>query len=218
MLHTSALGKGVDQGQVEGSYFGSEPHLVVVDNLLSQDALLRLRAFCREATIWKDVQPGYLGAYLQDGFCEPLLLQIAQELRQRLPAILANHPLIEMWSYKCDSDLSGLDKHADRAAVNVSFWISPDKTNRQPDSGGLEVFKTEAPLNPDLRRHNNEQEAIDQLLNAEGRDSITIPYRSNRAVIFNSNLFHKTDDCYFRSSYINRRTNITMLFGHRYNR
>ena len=37
MLHTSALGKGVDQGQVEGSYFGSEPHLVVVDNLLEGD-------------------------------------------------------------------------------------------------------------------------------------------------------------------------------------
>ena len=45
-----------------------------------------------------------------------------------------------------------------------------------------------------------------------------IPHRSNRAVIFNSNLFHKTDDCRFRSGYINRRTNITMLFGHRYNR
>ena len=69
---------------MECSYFGLEPNLAVVDDLLSQDALLRLRAFCRKATIWKDVKPGYLGTYLYDGFCEPLLLQIAHELRQRL--------------------------------------------------------------------------------------------------------------------------------------
>ena len=121
MLEISALGKGVGRRQVESSYFGLEPNLAVVDDLLSQDALLRLRAFCRKATIWKDVKPGYLGTYLNDGFCEPLLLQIAHEMRQRLPAIFADHPLIEMWSYKCDSDLSGLDKHADCAAVNVNF-------------------------------------------------------------------------------------------------
>ena len=58
MLEISVLGKGVDRRQVESSYFGLEPNLAVVDDLLSQDALLRLRAFCREATIWKDVKPG----------------------------------------------------------------------------------------------------------------------------------------------------------------
>ncbi|MFP6688747.1 MAG: hypothetical protein VCD31_05400 [Alphaproteobacteria bacterium] len=103
-----------------------------------------------------------------------------------------------------------MDKHADCAAVNVNFWISPDKANCRPDSGGLEVFKAEAPLSWDFRRYNNRQDAIDQFLDAEGRDSMIIPHRSNRAVIFNSNLFHKTDDCRFRSGYINRRTNITV--------
>lgn len=66
--------------------------------------------------------------------------------------------------------------------------------------------------------HNTEQKAIDHFLDEQGGDSITIPHRANRAVIFNSNLFHKTDDCQFRSGYHNRRTNITMLFGHRHNR
>jgi len=37
-------------------------------------------------------------------------------------------------------------------------------------------------------------------------------------VIFNSNPFHKTDACHFGGGYINRRTNIAMLFGHRHNR
>ena len=214
----SSLGKGVNRKQVESAYFDSNPNLAVVDNLLSQDALSRLRAFCREATIWKDVKAGYLGTYLLDGFCEPLFLQIAHELRKALPAILKDHPLIEMWAYKCDHQLSGLNKHADCAAVNINFWISPDDANCEPDSGGLEVFKAEAPMTWDFRRYNNEQDAIDNYLEEQGGESIKIPHRSNRALIFNSNLFHKSDDCHFRSGYSNRRTNVTMLFGHRYNR
>jgi len=45
-----------------------------------------------------------------------------------------------------------------------------------------------------------------------------MPHCSNRALIFNSNLFHKTYECQFRIGYNNRRTNVTMLFGHRFNR
>jgi tetratricopeptide (TPR) repeat protein len=217
-LAESALGPGVRRKEVESAFYGSNPNLVVVDNFLSRDALTKLRAFCREATIWKDVKPGYLGTYLRDGFGQPLMLQIAYEMRRALPAIFADHPLIEMWSYKCDQELSGLDKHADCAAVNVNFWISPDEANCEPESGGLELFKAEAPLSWDFRRYNYDQAAMDAFLDENGRDSITVPHRCNRAIIFNSNLIHKTDDCHFRSGYINRRTNVTMLFGHRDNR
>jgi hypothetical protein len=141
----STLGSGVKRKEVEHSYFNATPNYAVVDNLLSHDALLHLRAFCREATIWNGVTKGYLGTYLLDGFCEPLFLQIAHELRQALPAILADYPLIEMWAYKCDQNLSGLNKHADYAAVNINFWISPDDANIDPESGGLAVYKDEAP-------------------------------------------------------------------------
>lgn len=83
---------------------------------------------------------------------------------------------------------------------------------------GLEQDAGQAPLSWDFRRYNNDHDATDKILDAEGRDSMIIPHRSNRAVIFNSDLFHKTDDCRFRSGYINRRTDIIMLFGHCYDR
>ena len=108
--------------------------------------------------------------------------------------------------------------HADRAAVNVNFWISPYDANCDPKSGGLELFKAQAPLAWDFRRRDGAQEAADKILDQQGGASITFPYRSNRAVIFDSNLFHKTADFRFRNGYINRRTNITMLFGHRHYR
>ncbi|MDP6475371.1 MAG: tetratricopeptide repeat protein [Alphaproteobacteria bacterium] len=218
MRDCSALGRGVEQKPVESSYFSAQPNFAVIDNLLSHDTLLRLRAFCREATIWKQVGRGHLGARLEDGFGEPLLLQIAHELRRGLPAILADHPLIDMWAHKCDQQFAGLAMHADRAAVNVNFWISPDDANCDPKSGGLELFRAQAPLAWDFRRHRDAQEDIERILEQQGGASTTIPHRSNRAVIFDSNLFHRTADLRFRNGYINRRTNITMLFGNRYYR
>jgi hypothetical protein len=42
-----------------------------------------------------------------------------------------------------------------------------------------------------------------------------IPYRSNRAVVFSSDYFHETDRTHFKEGYINRRINLTMLYGRR---
>jgi len=40
-----------------------------------------------------------------------------------------------------------------------------------------------------------------------------VPYKENRLVMFDSALFHKTDDFTFRRGYLNRRINLTLLFG-----
>ena len=44
---------------------------------------------------------------------------------------------------------------------------------------------------------------------------MTVPYRANRAVIFDSDLFHETDVISFKPGYENRRINVTLLFGRR---
>jgi hypothetical protein len=42
-----------------------------------------------------------------------------------------------------------------------------------------------------------------------------VPHRANRALIFDSDLFHETDNIHFKDGYLNRRINITMLYGRR---
>ena len=43
----------------------------------------------------------------------------------------------------------------------------------------------------------------------------SIPYKFNRAVLFNSAYFHETDKINFKDGYESRRINITYLFGTR---
>ena len=53
---------------------------------------------------------------------------------------------------------------------------------------------------------------IKEMLDSNDIPNMVIPYKENRAVIFNSKLFHATDDFEFDNSYENRRVNITFLY------
>jgi hypothetical protein len=203
-------------GQIASQWQSRRPQIAVIDDLLTQDALEALRRFCWGSTIWRKVyRDGYLGAMPEHGFACPLLAQIADELRGTYPALVGDHPLLQLWGFKYDSRLSGINIHADFAAVNVNFWITPDEANLDPDSGGLVVWDVPAPLGWDFAKYNNDVPAARDFLARAGAKPVTIPYRANRAVIFDSDLFHETDRIAFKEGYLNRRINITMLFGRR---
>ena len=210
-----AVNRDLNADEIESAYRESAPNLVVVDDFLTADALERLWRFCLDATVWYQVKGGYLGAYLVDGFGTALALQIADELRHRLPGIFGRHRLEQLWAYKYDSRLQGIATHADFAAVNVNFWVTPDEANRDPASGGLVVHKAHAPSDWAFRSYNADSARMAQFLEEAGDEPVTVPYRRNRVVIFDSDLFHRTDDLDFRPGYENRRINVTMLFGNR---
>lgn len=198
---------------IEQRYLGAEPNAIFVDSLLTPPALEALRRFCLESTIWNAIKPGYLGAYFYDGFCSPLLLRLAWELREAFPAVFRGQPLQTMWGYKCDCSLPGLAVHADAAAVNVNFWITDDSANLDPQSGGLLVYPQQAPEDWGFAKYNHDPGPILRYLESTGGEPIRVPYRANRAVIFDSDLFHATDRPRFRGGYLNRRINITLLYG-----
>jgi tetratricopeptide (TPR) repeat protein len=200
--------------EVQRAWQDSDPKLVVVDNLLTPEALSALRRFCLESTIWrKTYARGYLGAFPESGFACPLLAQIAEEFRTTFPSIFGAHPLVYLWGFKYDSRHHGIEVHADQAAVNVNFWITPDEANLDPDHGGLIVWDKVAPLDWDFAKFNADIPAARHFLERSCARPITIPYRANRAVIFDSDLFHETDTITFREGYENRRINCTCSMG-----
>lgn len=218
-IEGGALSRDLAVDGVEARYLGTQPEVTYIDHLLNQEALSALRRFCWESTIWKkDYENGYLGAFLGDGFVTPLLLQIAEELRLRFPRIFQQHRLTQSWAFKQDNARRGLNIHADAAAVNVNFWITPDEANLDPGTGGLVVYDKEAPREWNFAAYNSEQNRpkIMDWLTQSGAQAIRIPYRTNRAVVFNSDLFHETDDIRFKDDYLSRRINITLLYGHRH--
>ena len=223
-LEKSSIGGHLDENKITEDYFEHEFGLTYIDDFLSPTSLKSLREFLLASTIWFDYfhDGGYIGAYLNEGLASPLILKIAEDLKKKLPRIIKNHQLVQLWAYKYDSRTSeknnsfaGIKAHADAAAINVNFWITPKSANLDPSSGGLVVYNAQAPLEWDFKSYNKSEEKIREEFLKNVQDKTIVPYNENRAVIFNSNLFHETDSIKFKDGYENRRINVTMLFGKR---
>jgi len=213
----SSLGPSLDAAAISRDYFAHPPGLARVDDLLAPDALRSLRRFLLHGTIWFDFSHvrGFLAAYLEDGLACPLILQISADLGRTFPGIFGTHALSQAWAFKCVGGRQSVDVHMDSAAVSVNFWITPDAANRDPDRGGLVVHQSPPP--PDWRITGYDQDigAIREFLGRSGSARTIVPYRENRAVFFDSNLFHESDTVDFEPGYENHRINITLLFGQR---
>jgi hypothetical protein len=214
-----ALSDAWDPRDVEEQYLDQPLGLVVVDDFLRPEALDEVRAFCLESTLWmaNRYAHGRLGAFFHEGFSCPLLTQIAEELRAAMPRVIVDrYPLRQIWGFKNDAFLpDGATTHADFAAVNVNFWITPDDANLDPESGGLVVYDVDAPLTWDFATYNGRSDIIKPFLRRHDAKAVTIPYHQNRAIIFNSDLFHASAGLRFKPGYENRRINVTMLYGDR---
>jgi tetratricopeptide (TPR) repeat protein len=191
------------------------PQFVVIDDFLAPEALEKLRRYCAGSTIWRrNYAAGYIGATPEDGFASPLLAQIVEETRAAYAGIIADHPFRYLGAFKYDSTLStGTNTHADNSAINVNFYITPDEANLDPDSGGMDIWDVAAPSLALMRLYNSDEAAARAFLERSNAKVTRIPHRANRAVIFRSSLFHKTSDCRFAEGYLNKRINVSLLFG-----
>jgi tetratricopeptide (TPR) repeat protein len=209
------LNPELDLESIQKQFLEGPLPAVAIDNVLTVEALGAMQRFCRNNTFWYNLKPGYLGAYLQDGFYCDLLFQLAEEMRAALPAILGQHHWRNMWGYSHDREHGGINIHADTAAVNVNYWLSPNDANLLPDAGGLIVWDKSPPAHWNFQKLNTDEEAIVGFLKESGAQPVHFPFRENRALIFRSDLFHRTDEVSFAPGYQNRRLNVTMLYGER---
>tara|TARA_Y100001958_G_scaffold102574_1_gene71341 strand:- start:2999 stop:4528 length:1530 start_codon:yes stop_codon:yes gene_type:complete len=209
----SYLNKALMFNEIEKEYTSSDPEIVVVDDFLSQDFLKELRVFFRCSNIFKyPYLRGYIGAFLGKGMANRALLEFSTELKNTFQKIFLNYYLSQAWSFKYDSKRDGIGIHADDAKVNVNFWITDDSANKDPNSGGMIVWKKMPQKNASFKDFNS-LESMDKIHNEiKDTEFVKVPYRSNRAVIFNSKLYHVTDKMDFNDNYMDRRVNVTLLY------
>lgn len=211
------LNPEIDWAVEEQKYIESANEIVHIDDFLSPAALAWFQAYCLESRVWtKEYANKYLGAFSDQGFISPMHLQLGRELREKLPKLFGPHTLKRFWGFKYDAILGkGINVHADFARLNLNFWITPDEHNLTPGTGGLKVYDVPSPANWHFRAYNEGKDAIYRFIADHHGNSVTVPYKCNRAVLFNSAYFHETDELHFADVYEGRRVNVTYLFGSR---
>ena len=210
-----AVSERSDRDALMERYRERECGAVWFDDLLTPPALAALKRHLLESTIWHDFSHigGFVASYLEDGLACPLLLQIADEIRGAFPDLLKEHPLSQAWAFKGLQATAAIDAHADDAAISINFWVTPDHANRNPDGGGLVVCRAPPPAAWQVQGYEADMTAISAFLNRHVADNLVVPYRENRAVLFESRLFHRSGSTNFAAGYENHRINLTLLFG-----
>lgn len=185
---------------------------VTCDDVLKPEVLAALWQSCLRNTFWHHgYASGYVGAYLDDGLGSPLLYQVAADLQAALPEIFTGQHLIYAWAFKCLSRTLGVALHYDAATVNVNLWLTPTAANVDSQSGGLLLYPQAPPAHWDLGRYQLSQAQMMAL--TQDQQPLTIAYRQNRAVIFDSRLLHASQPVHFGAAHDQQRINLTFLFG-----
>ncbi len=195
----------------------ADERAVAIDDLLTPQALAGLGRNLLESTIWHDFSHigGFVATYLEDGLASPLLLQVADELRGLLPAVLGAHPLTQAWAFKGLEGHAAVDAHADDAAISLNLWLTPDAANLEPGQGGLAVCRRLPPADWAMAGYDADKDAVRAFLEAHAEDLLRVPYLQNRAVMFDARLFHRSDAPRFQPGHANHRINLTLLYGRR---
>ncbi|MFT5485452.1 MAG: tetratricopeptide (TPR) repeat protein [Paracoccaceae bacterium] len=214
-IFSGTVNGALDADAITRMYRETEPGIAWFDDLLTPKALAMLQRFLRESTIWHDFSHigGFVATYLEDGLACPLVLQVADEFRVALPDLLGPHTLTQAWAFKGLRGDQPIDVHADDAAISLNFWVTPDSANRNPDRGGLAIYREVPPPDWPIVDYDADRARIRAFLDSRGDSAVMVPYCENRAVLFDSRLFHGSDAPDFAPGYENHRINITMLFG-----
>lgn len=199
----------------QGPFFAS-----VVDDFLQPEILAQYCEFLEHAEGWQTLDWGEEWQALAHGYQHNLQPKLPNF--KKLIAQLSHHLNLSMWqlvghfAVKCLKN-RGFLPHADNAALIVNLWVTPDKYNLLPGKSGMQFWDVQRPANMPYEMFTNAN-YVTQYLKAHSSDVLlNVPYKQNRAIIFDGRTFHQSQPIKFiQSSRRSMRTSLTLAFDRPY--
>jgi hypothetical protein len=187
----------------------------VVDNFLLDNYTLRLREFKLMINLRHKVYKDY-GAITYSNkphyMWFDLLTNIVVESKEHF-SFLNDKEFERAWSFIYDNESEGVAVHADSAVTNLNFWVTPDEcVNHKAGYNGLDIWKVVPPSDWNYDEYNGSFEKTAAFVAQYPEAKVSIEYKFNRLVIFDSMFFHKSQPVSCKPGYENRRINYTFLF------
>ncbi len=206
-----------DWGAINDTY--NKDKVVVIDNFLAGDCADRLRKFFLFFNNIEEFYPDYGAINLSTSNNQiwfPLLTNITEECKELMP-FLRGKQFDRAWAFIYNNESGGVPVHADPAAINLNFWVTPDSgMNLKEGFNGLEIWKIYPPADWDYGSYNSQspesRKRVQSFLNDNAPSKVSIEYKFNRVVIFDSMFFHQSNPVSSKPGYENRRINYTLLY------
>jgi hypothetical protein len=214
-INVTALNIDQDWDQIYQEY--TENKIVVIDNFFDLTCALRLRNFMLYLNNRQDIYNDYAAVNFSMALSQryiwfSLLTNIVNESKNNLKC-LHNKTFQRAWAFIYDNISNGVNIHADPAAVNINCWVTPEEClDLETGNNGLDIWKIYPPEDWEHQDYNGNAVKSLKFIEENSASRLSFEYRFNRAIMFDSKFFHKTQPVVAKPGYENRRINYTFLY------
>ena len=204
----------LDWDKIRDDYVGSGENYVVIDDFLPNDIAHQLHAELLKNKMWRVKNP--VSKHLHNR--QPKT-DVTRAIVPRLQSIVMAHfdqafRVNDFWAMLYSRNTDG-NVHADFGELTLTYWLTDDAHNLDTASGGLVLYDVKRPAKMKVTEYLSAGGASRAYVDANSSGEPTkIPYKFNRAIIFNPCIFHKSDTPKFDlRSPETMRMNMTISFG-----
>ena len=173
------------------------PHKVI-DNFLAPELAVALHHELMSSQMWRTKNP--VSRHLHNAQPRtPTAISLVQALDKDVSIRLGEETQVrDYWSLLYTKNTDG-NVHADFGDLTLTYWLTPNRHNTSTETGGLILYDVVRPPELPVNRYLTAgSESIEYVKTRTEGKHVTIPYAWNRAVIFDSRHFHKSDSPSFK--------------------
>ncbi|WP_427914883.1 hypothetical protein ACPWT1_08215 [Ramlibacter sp. MMS24-I3-19] len=171
------------------------PRHVVLDDFLTPTAAERVHKELLQHWGWR--KKNWVSAHLHNA--RPRIETcacIATEFIQAAGPVIDGLEICDYWALLYPKNSTG-NVHADAGRLTLTLWLTPDRHNLTAGTGGLVLYDVNRHPSQMLREYLVPPASVHYVRKHSAGNHIHIPYRWNRAVLFDATTFHRTDDLHF---------------------
>ena len=131
------------------------------------------------------------------------------EFENKFPELIGTK-LTRSWGFIYQNNVEGVPPHADPADLTLNVWLTPNECIHDKEKNGMKIWLIKPPPEWSFISYNSNTEKIKNYIGTE--KPLDIPYKFNRAILFDSKYFHATSGVSMKEGKLNRRVSFTFLF------
>jgi hypothetical protein len=186
---------------------------VVIDDFLDEATRAKLHEELLSDQMWRLKNP--VSKHLHNSrprtsAVDALLPKVDAEIKRGWSNSIG---LIDYWALLYAKNTDG-NVHADFGQLTLTYWLTPDHYNLEPATGGLILFDVRRGPEEGADRYLVAGKESERHVRARSSHHTVVPYRCNRAVLFDSSHYHKTHTPVFDvSTPQGMRMNLTLMYA-----
>ena len=203
----------IDWGFVHKEF--QQHNVAIVDNFIDLKTINFLRDFAQKTQHRDTYYEGYSALEFNRNSPLPYLMEELVKDSEKLVPLFKEKKFSRGWFFIYDYVSGGVGVHIDPLSdITMNLWVTPeDCVDAGSGFNGLDIWKIYPKPGWGYETSLYDHQACLDYINEVQPELVSIEYKFNRAVFFNSSYFHRSQPVKFKEGLENRKINYAFLFN-----